>query len=206
MPPLPSCSWVSFWQPHRSWTTPIESLRCRRSGPPSTFVDHDGGHNLSKSLNCSHASYKDSSSLWVDDVIWFLRLVVLLDGKNLARKTFVSSSHIVIDSRGYECSHVLTLSLSENGNRHMWMASVRPRWSSRHTPLKTPRGVSLDPPSTSHRIGTAGPLIWAPAGVQNYWLQLVVLWCLGLTMSTQVDIIPKSPPRNFFSSWHWRFS
>jgi len=36
----------------------------------------------------------------------------------------VSSSHVEIDPGGSECSHALTLSLSENENRRRWMASV----------------------------------------------------------------------------------
>jgi len=48
----------------------------------------------------------------------------LLGGKNLARKAFVSSSHVEIDSGGKECSHALALSLNENGNRHRQMASL----------------------------------------------------------------------------------
>ena len=51
-------------------------------------------------------------------MIWFLKLAILLGGKNLAKKAFfVSSSHVEIDLGGKECSHALALSLDENGNR-----------------------------------------------------------------------------------------
>ena len=82
------------------------------------------GHSLSKSLNRSHTSYKDSSSLWVKDVIWFLKLAVLLGGINLAMKAFVTSSHVEIDPGGSECSHALALSLNENRNRRRRITSV----------------------------------------------------------------------------------
>ena len=60
----------------------------------------------------------------MNDVIWLRKLAVLLGGKNLAMKAFVSSSHIEIDPDGKECSHALALSLSENGNRRNQIASV----------------------------------------------------------------------------------
>ena len=46
-------------------------------------------------------------------VIWFLKLVVLLGGKNFVRRTLVSSSHVVMHPRGKECSHALALSFKE---------------------------------------------------------------------------------------------
>jgi len=125
-------------------------------------------------------SYNHSSSLWVNDVIWFRKLAVLLGGKNLARKVFVSSSHVVIDPRGNECSHALTLSLSENGNRRRRMASVdaplifRMSYTSRKL-----RDVGWDPLSAIHQIETAGPWKLVPTLVRNFWQQLVVLWCPG---------------------------
>jgi len=107
-------------------------------------------------LNRSHAAYKVSSSLWVNDVIWFGKVAVLLGGKNLARKAFVSSSHVVIDPGGKECSHALALSLSENRNKRRRMASVdaplifRVSYTSRTT-----EDADWDPPSVRLQIETA---------------------------------------------------
>ena len=76
------------------------------------------GHKLNRSLNCSHASSSDSSSLWAKAVIWVLRLAILRGGKNFIRKILVSSSHVVMHPGGKEWSHALTMSLSEKGNSH----------------------------------------------------------------------------------------
>jgi len=87
----------------------------------------------------------------VKEVIWLHKLAVLLGGKNLARKAFVSSSHVEIDPGGSECSHALALSLSENGNRRRRMASVDAPFifSVSQTPRKTERcrlGSSISEP------------------------------------------------------------
>jgi len=42
----------------------------------------------------------------------------------LVRKTLVSLSHVVINPNGRKCSHPLTLSLSDNGNKRRQIASV----------------------------------------------------------------------------------
>jgi len=74
-------------------------------------------------------------------VIWFLTLAILLGGKNLARKTLVSSSHVVIHPDGKECSQALALSLSEKGNNHTRIASMETplSFNMSHTSKKTER-------------------------------------------------------------------
>jgi len=94
----------------------------------------------------------------VNGVIWFIKLAVLLGGKNLARKAFLSSSLVEIDPGYKECSYALALSLGENGNRCRRMASVDVLFIFRvsHT-SKTSRGVGWDLLSAIHLIGTTGP-------------------------------------------------
>ena len=72
-------------------------------------------------------------------MIWFHRLAVLLGGKSLARKIFVSLSHAVIHPGGNEWRHALALSLSEKGNTRRRMASVETLLSFNvsHTSKKT---------------------------------------------------------------------
>ena len=57
-------------------------------------------------------------------VIKFLKLAVLLGAKDLTRKTLVNSFHVVIQPEGKEWNCALSLSLSEKGSSHSWMASV----------------------------------------------------------------------------------
>jgi len=57
-------------------------------------------------------------------VIQFLKLTVLLGGKNLARIVLANSSQVVMHPDGKECNHALALSLKEKGNRHRRIASV----------------------------------------------------------------------------------
>ena len=57
-------------------------------------------------------------------MIWLLKFVVLLGGRNFARKALVSSSHVVMHPEGKEWSHALALSLNEKGNNCNLIASV----------------------------------------------------------------------------------
>jgi len=79
----------------------------------------------------------------------------------MARKALVSSSHVVIDHGGRECSHALALSLSENGNRCREIASVVAPLISKvsHTCRNTEKcklGFSI----SEHQTGVAGPWRW----------------------------------------------
>ena len=73
-------------------------------------------------------------------MIWFLKLVVLLSGKNLERNALVSSSHVVIHLEGKEWSHALALSLNEKGNRRNRASVDTPLiFNVSHTSKKTDR-------------------------------------------------------------------
>jgi len=133
-------------------------------------------------------------------VIWFLKLVILLDGKNLARKALVSSSHVLINPEGKECSHAHALSLSEKGNNHSQMASVETLlcFNVPHTSKKTERCMfgssKVVPPNWDHytmemRVGLSSKLFVLTLG----WAILEAMpWTLGVTKS--VSILFWSPP------------
>lgn len=81
------------------------------------------GRALSKSLYLSQASKRDLLSCWMNLVIWFIRTIVLLNGKYLARNAFLKSFQMVIELAGRESNHNLALSMSEKGNKHNHIAS-----------------------------------------------------------------------------------
>ena len=91
-------------------------------------------------------------------MIWFLKLVILLCGKNFTRKTLVSSSHAVIDPRDREWSHTLALSLSEKGKKWWRIASVEAPliFNMSHTSRKM-RGASWEPPLVSCQTDIVAP-------------------------------------------------
>jgi len=68
-------------------------------------------------------------------------LAVILGGKSLVRKTFVSSSHVVMYAGGNELSHALALSPIEKGHRCRRMASVETllSFNALHTSKKAER-------------------------------------------------------------------
>lgn len=80
------------------------------------------------SLYLSHASKSDSLYFFLNSLISLLSIVVLLDVKYLAKKTFFNSSHVVMELDGKDWSQALALSLKEKGKRRNYI-------SSRLTPL-----------------------------------------------------------------------
>ena len=74
-------------------------------------------------------------------VIYFLKLAILLRGKNWARKAIVSASQVVMHPYGKECNQALTLSLNEKGNKRRQIASLETQLSFNvsHTSKKTER-------------------------------------------------------------------
>ena len=56
--------------------------------------------------------------------IWFLKLPILLGGKNFARKALVDLSQVVMHPEDNKCNQALTLSANEKGNRRRQIASM----------------------------------------------------------------------------------
>ena len=87
-------------------------------------------------------------------MVWFLRLAVLVRGKNFTRKALVNSSHVVMHPRSKEWSHALTLFLSEKGKSNNQIISVETLLSFKmsHTSKNT-KSVSCDLPMGCLQIG-----------------------------------------------------
>jgi len=82
----------------------------------------------------------------------------LIGGKNLARKTFVSSSLEAMDPGGKEWSHILALSLSKSENRRRWIASMEaPLIFNVSYTSRRPRGAGWDPPLVCSQIRIVVP-------------------------------------------------
>ena len=67
-------------------------------------------------MNLSHASYNDSESCCMKDVMSFLNFVILVGGKYLERNLIAVIAQVVMDPTGNDCNHPLAISFREYGN------------------------------------------------------------------------------------------
>ena len=123
-------------------------------------------------------------------MFWFLRLGVMFGGKNFARKTLMSSSHVMMHPGGKEWSHTLSLSLGTNGNNCNWMALMETPLSFNvsHTSKNTkkcklessngvpPIGIITHGNKSHLQLKVACFYIWSSNGRE-------MLWTYGVTKS-----------------------
>ena len=125
-------------------------------------------------------------------MLWFLRLVVLLGGKNLARKALVTSSHVMMESSGSEWSHTCAWSLSENEKRRRWIA-----------PMETPFNFSVSRTSKKIKKVKVRALHWWSSKLRYWTMETSIGLNLKLFTSTVglaiLDEMPWTP--GVMKSW-----
>ena len=138
-------------------------------------------------------------------MIWFLKLAILLRGKNLARKALVNSSQVVVHPDGKECNEALALSLNAKGNKRWWIASVETPLSFNvsQTSQKTERcrfrsskGVppNWDCCTIEMSAGLSSKLLVSRVGQA---MLEVIPWTLGVTKSRSVFLCSPHSPTMF---------
>lgn len=80
-------------------------------------------HSIIMSLYHSQASKRDSPSICLNVVTWFISTFILLGGKYLAKKAFFSSLQVVIELAGRDYIQDLDLYLRIKENKHKWISS-----------------------------------------------------------------------------------
>ena len=171
--PLLSFSSKCLPHPHQSLIAPIESPRCRKFGPPSTYGVRDRGiasaclwitpmphiriRPLSGWMKWFDCANSLSCLVWR---IWW--------GRPLWAPPMLRSTLEVV-SIAMPLPYPLVRTGIGEGGWHRWML----HWSWRsHIPPEILRGVDWDLPSGSHQIETAGPLKSMPTWARNCWPQL----------------------------------
>lgn len=119
------------------------------------------GHFRNNSLNRSHASYKDSSSSFRNEVISFRVLAVKDGGKYFIKKHSTNSCHVFMEPDGREFNHARALSLKEYGNNLNLKAS------------------SVTPTSLNEWLASMNSWRWrcgSSVGISLNWLTFCNIW------------------------------